>query len=124
MFYNLAGNNATYFEDRIDVIIALCPFWVQGELIFLNKMMGLWSWYIEPLFNPTFKFYRMNPYDNLHHWVVGYGCAYYPLKYICDIVVTNMATATNEFTNTERERVFFGHYPSGSSVRCWQHFIL
>lgn len=28
MFYNLGGPNASYFEERVNVLIAFCPFYV------------------------------------------------------------------------------------------------
>ena len=102
MFYNLAGSNATYFEERINVLIALCPFWILGEQAFFNKVLSYIAWVFEPLFNPTFKFYRMNPADTLHHIAMGYGCGYYPFKYVCDYGVSGMATSTHEYTDIER----------------------
>ena len=38
-----------------------------------------------------------------------------------DIGGTRVAWTTSEFHDWERTKVFYGHYPSGSSIRCWQH---
>jgi len=42
-------------------------------------------------------------------------------EYLCNIGIRNIAASTTEFHDRERTRIFFGHYPAGSSVRCWQH---
>jgi len=45
------------------------------------------------------------------------------MKYIADMCVENMASSSREYTDDERGKVFFGHYPKGSSIRAWQHLF-
>jgi len=60
----------------------------------------------------------MRPYvvDEL---LIGLGNVY--LKPIGDYVLTFIATTTNEHSDYERSKVYFGHYPKGSSIRCWHY---
>lgn len=121
MFYNLGGPNATYFEDRVNVLIALCPFYVMKYVSLFNRIhSAAHSFFISlGLMNPYTRFYQANGVHFLSWITFDVGCTYKPLKYWCDFGVGNMATSTHEYTNDERSKVFFGHYPRGSSIRAW-----
>lgn len=40
----------------------------------------------------------------------------------CQVGVAFIASQTFKPINFDRLRAFFGHYPAGSSVKCWQHW--
>lgn len=65
-----------------------------------------------------FKLFQMRPWvvDEL---LIGYGCAYN--KPACDYVMTFIASTTNEHSDYERTKIYFGHYPKGSSIRTWHY---
>jgi hypothetical protein len=49
--------------------------------------------------------------------LIGYGCAYN--KPACDYFMTYIASTTNHHSDYERSKIYFGHYPKGSSIRTW-----
>lgn len=71
--------------------------------------------------NPFTRYYQASGDTLLYYLSFNIGCTYNPMKYICDEMVRNMATTSHEFTDYERGKVFFGHYPRGSSIRAWHH---
>jgi hypothetical protein len=51
--------------------------------------------------------------------LIGWGSAY--IKPGSDFFLTYIATTTNEHSDYERSKIYFGHYPKGSSIRCWHY---
>lgn len=48
-----------------------------------------------------------------------YACGYFPA--FCEVGMALIAQSTNEFNDKDRLKVFFGHYPGGSSYRSWSY---
>jgi len=123
MFVNLGGPNAAFFEERVSVLIALCPFYVMKYSSFLNIYhTAAHTMFIKlGLMNPYTRFYQASGVNLINLFAFKIGCTYQPMRFFCEIMVSHMATTKSEFTDDERSKVFFGHYPKGSSIRAWNH---
>jgi hypothetical protein len=50
---------------------------------------------------------------------IKYVCGYMPD--LCEFVNSYISQTTNEYNDPERMKVFFSHYPAGSSFKAWSY---
>lgn len=111
------ATNSSYFEKNVNLVVALGPIIVADEISTPMNVAQMWFYKFKEPFVEWFpRTFQMRPWfvDEL---LIGYGCAYG--KPGCDWMMTQIATTTNEHSDYERTKIYFGHYPKGSSIRTW-----
>ena len=104
MFYNLASDNATYFEDNINVLITLCSFFRHNFKAPINLFhLHAHKWIMEP-FMHQFKWYQANG-PHLVNRAMFTGCTYKPLLYFCNFLKTHVVTTDYTYDDHERAMV-------------------
>lgn len=80
--------------------------------------MAALFYYMDPLVHPLRlweTFGDENPLTKYFQVVCMYS------QKLCNLGIQTVADANVEPHDRERVKVYFGHYPSGSSIRAWQH---
>ena len=125
MFYNLASNNASYFEENINVLITLCSFFrhdFKPSTSVINYIhMHAHKYVMEPFIH-QFAAYQANGPHIINRMFFG-GCVYKPFLHICNFVKSHVVTKDYTYDDHERAMVQQGHYPAGGSIRDW-HYLL
>lgn len=116
MLYNLE-RNATYFAKHIDLIISLGSFAYPEHLTFYNLLFFVYPFQlIDPLVKP-FGLWQTLRHDSTFGEPLKMICVYSPS--LCDIGIKVISDSNTDSHDQERKKVYMGHYPSGSSIRCW-----
>jgi len=114
MFYNLVSNQ-TYYAENINLMVALGAVAHPQKTSWLNKLVIELFTVIDPIIKPLRIF---DPFsDGLMMKMMMFPCMY--CQWWGDIGINIIAASTTKFHDWERTKVFYGHYPAGSSVRCW-----
>jgi hypothetical protein len=116
MFYNLA-QNSTYYSKNVNFLVAMGAILNPSDTSFVNKIFLKLFDVMDPLVKP-FKLFKTFDEGWFTRFVMN-PCMYW--QWWGDIGGTRVAWSTSEYHDWERTKVFYGHYPSGSSIRCWQH---
>lgn len=116
MFFNLE-RNATYYAKHINLLIGLGSFTAPTTTTLFNYYFFLVPFtYIEPLVKP-FGLWETLPEDGPFVMPLAFGCRY--STWLCDLGVHIVSDSNTDSHDPERKKVYFGHYPSGSSIRNW-----
>ena len=116
MFYNLA-TNSSYYAKHINFLVAMGPVMEPSDTSDFNKKTMYFLDWLEPVIKPLKLFCTFG--EGFFMRAIMFPCMYW--RWWGDIGGTRVAWTTSEFHDWERTKVFYGHYPSGSSIRCWQH---
>ena len=109
-----------WFRDRISIFIAIAPVaqlqYMKSELL---KFLASNSFAVD-----MFKYLHINevfPSDYLTKAIFKTLWGYVPQ--ICQFQLKLIADADPSVDSVEDARVYFAHYPAGTSRKCLEHFL-
>jgi lysosomal acid lipase/cholesteryl ester hydrolase len=121
ILYNLA-TNASYYTANINGMYALGPIGKNTKIdMAMNRIFASSAYHMDKL--GLISILGMTEFYKAEAFFFGYGfkyvCGYVPS--FCEWAMTFIAQTTNEFNDKERMKVFFSHYPAGSSYKAWSY---
>ncbi|CDW90338.1 ab-hydrolase associated lipase region family protein [Stylonychia lemnae] len=121
LFYSLS-NNETYFQDKISIFIALGPATrLTHESSTLLRILS--SNVTRIALNNLCEehgIYEIFPYNWLTTGAMDFICEVIPE--ICQAIVYLTTDQYLEEDDYERQQVYFGHFPAGTSVRSLNYY--
>ena len=117
-FYGLV-HNKSYFESSINFLIALGPNVRVSKISYLNHLiLFVFRYFTEPLIEFSSNWIAQ-PHDDWPTRALFFPCFYSEKQ--CNIGMNIISQTTSRYNDHDRLKAFIGHYPAGSSIRCWQH---
>lgn len=118
IFYGLS-RNTKYFKDNVNLFVGLGPLTVLTDTSPTNIYLVKFAAEFRPVL-ADLGIFDMASEAQTHAFFTNV-CGFWIEA--CLVGTQFVATSNILPLNTERTRAFFGHYPAGSSVKCFVHFF-